>query len=722
MKNRIVYTTRNELGAIRPHPDIASVFLPPQPSILAAPKGPIVFRFASKVDSLSHKLGPVRPFLAKMKRVTKRVMTRKSISKLIREISFKVEEAPTVSIVIPVFNKFELTYSCLKSIQDNVSGNVTYEVIIVDNNSTDKSHHLKNMSGLIYVKNKENLGFVEACNIGAAKGTGSYLVFLNNDALVTPNWLESLLSTIKSSPNIGLVGSKILYPDGRLQEAGGMIFKDGSGWNYGKNDHPDRYQYNYVREVDYCSGASIIIGSKLFESFGGFDMLYAPAYYEDTDLAFKVRQVGLSVIYQPESVIYHIEGATAGTSTGGGFKKYQAINHKKFLKRWNKTLQSDHMVEEDVYLARDRTHTKMALLLDEFIPMPDKDSGSVRAMRMIELLQELDYKVTFFSNHLQKIEGYTQKLQQMGVEVVYGPTTFTNFIEEYGKFYDIVMLSRPRIGAYFIELCQAYCTKAKIIYDTVDLHFLRLRRQAQYETGEMKTYYEKAADKHEIIEKDLMETADNTLVVSQLEADMLRKDGIENVEVVSNIHVIDLDAYKSVFKDRKDLLFIGGYAHLPNIDGIKWFVDDIFPIVSKQIPGIKIHVVGSNMPEDLKQYLSKRKGVIVDGFLEDISPLLTKSRVFVAPLRYGAGVKGKVGQAIEFGVPVVSTTIGAEGMNLKNGTSIALADTPEAFAQSIIDLYFDQKKWAKTQLAAREVINTYFSRESAKKHLEAILK
>jgi glycosyltransferase involved in cell wall biosynthesis len=192
--------------------------------------------------------------------------------------------------------------------------------------------------------------------------------------------------------------------------------------------------------------------------------------------------------------------------------------------------------------------------------------------------------------------------------------------------------------------------------------------------------------------------------------------------VVSNIHVIDLDAYKTSFDNRKNLLFVGGYAHLPNIDGIKWFVDDIFPIVSKQIPGIKIHVVGSNMPKDLEQYLSKRKGVIVDGFVEDISPILTKSRVFVAPLRYGAGVKGKVGQAIEFGIPVVSTTIGAEGMKLKNGTSISLADSPEAFAQSIIDLYFDQKHWTKIQLAAKEVINTYFSSESAKKKLEKILK
>lgn len=721
MNRRIVYSTRSELNAIKPHPDIGTVALPPQPSILPAPKAPIIVRYATKLDNFTRRLGPVRPTLAKLKKLNPKHHIHKSPTKLVQKLQFTVHKKPVVSIVIPVFNKFELTYACLESLLANVSADVTYEVIVVDNNSTDASHTLRNMAGLVYVRNKENLGFVEACNIGAAKAKGSYLVFLNNDALVTKNWLESLIKTIKSSPKIGLVGSKIMYPDGRLQEAGGMIFQDGSGWNYGKNDHPDRYQYNYVREVDYCSGASIIINKTLFDSFGGFDMLYAPAYYEDTDLAFKVRKAGLKVMYQPESAIYHIEGATAGTSTNSGFKKYQAINQVKFLDRWGKTLKAKHMTPEDLYMARDRTHEKLALLVDEFVPMPDRDSGSVRAIRMIELMQELGYKVTFFSNHLQKVEGYTQKLQQMGVEVVYGPTTFTSFIEDFGKYYDVVMLSRPRIGSYFIDLCQAYCTKAKIIYDTVDLHYLRLARQAKFEVGDMKKYYEDMAQKHEIIERDLMATADTTVVVSEVEADMLRKDGIKNVEVISNIHDLNLEAYKVGFNKRKDLLFIGGYAHLPNIDGIKWFVDDILPLVLKTIPDVKLHVVGSNMPDDLKQYLTHKDGVIIDGFIEDIAPILSNTRLFVAPLRYGAGVKGKVGQAVEHGIPVVSTTIGAEGMHLENNTSVAIADDPVAFARAITELYFDETKWHTIQQGAKKIVDSHFSRESTKKSLKNIL-
>jgi len=727
MNRREINAIKAELGAYNPHPDGSnSVPLPPQPSILPGGYSDTMSeRAARKLNKIANKLGPAKKIAGKILRFRPKKyidnfnrFPRRHLS----TVSFKPVNNPEVSIIIPVFNKLELTYNCLKSLQENVSESIQYEVVVVDNNSTDKSHLLANVRGLKYIRNAENMGFVEGCNIGAENSKGEYVVFLNNDAMVTPDWLESLLRTIKSSETIGLVGSKILYPDGRLQEAGGVIFKDGSGSNYGKFDHPDRYQYNYLREVDYCSGASIIIEKKLFDSFGGFDLLYAPAYYEDTDLAFKVRDHGLRVMYQPESVIYHIEGATAGTSTSSGFKKYQAINRVKFIKRWRKTLQADHLSEKDLYLARDRSYKKTALIVDEFLPRPDKDSGSVRMLRMIKLLQELDYKITFFPNHLAKDGKYTTNLEQMGVEVVYGPATFSKFIEQYGKFYDLVILSRPRIGTSFLELCQAYCTKAKIIYDTVDLHFLRLGRQVQYEEGEMKKYYEDMAKKHEIIEKDLINNSDVALVVSKIEADLLQKDGFDNVRVLSNIHEINDSAYDIGFDKRKDLLFIGGYDHLPNQDAVQWFADKILPSIVKKIPTIKLHVVGSNLPEEIRKHLQLNKAVIIDGYVEDVSDLFKSARVFVAPLRYGAGVKGKVGQAIEYGVPVVSTSIGSEGMYLTNNESVLIADEVTDFANKVISLYKDSKTWNKLRSEAKKSLRTHFSLEAAKRDLETALK
>jgi GT2 family glycosyltransferase/glycosyltransferase involved in cell wall biosynthesis len=719
-KRRELNAIKRELQAVKP--DAWNEVLPPQPSILPPPPGePFIVRNARRVYRVTNGLGKAKSRFGYIRPKNIKRYRAQMPSMRVQRLQFTTHESPQVSIVIPVYNKFDLTCDCLESLQTQVSDSVSYEVIVVDNASKDSSRLLAKVKGLKYIRNAMNEGFVGGCNSGASKATGKYIVFLNNDALVTPNWLESLVSTIESSSQIGLVGSKILYPDGRLQEAGGIIYNNGTGANYGKNDHPDRYQYNYVREVDYCSGASIIVARELFESFGGFDELYAPAYYEDTDLAFKVRAAGLKVLYQPESVIYHIEGATSGTDTSSGFKKYQTINHKKFLRRWSTVLKDQHYGSADEYLARDRSGQKLALIVDEHTPTPDKDSGSVRMFRIIRLLQELGYKVTFFPNYPKKQPKYTAELQQLGVEIVYGPAAFETFIEQYGQYYDAVFLSRPRIGSYYLDLCQAYCAKAKIMYDTVDLHYLRLGRQADFEDPSLREQFLTASRKSEVLEKHLIAEADTALVVSDMEKAILEKDGFTNIAILSNVHILNQHAYEVPFKQRGGLLFVGGFAHLPNIDAITWFVDMVLPIVLKALPDIKLHVVGSDMPISLKKQLKGKPGVIVEGFVEDLEPILTATRVFVAPMRYGAGVKGKIGQAIEFGIPVATTSIGAEGMFLKDRESCLESNDPAGFAKNVIELYRDEQTWQQIQTAARLVLDEHFSEKRAKKDLEAIL-
>lgn len=704
-------------------PDSEHEPLPPQPSILEGTPEPTIIRIARKIDRTSNRLPGACTFIERVRPRNLKRHIQNQPRFATKGLVFRESARPVVSIVIPVYNKFSLTVKCLHSILDKVSRDITYEVIVVDNASSDASTYLAKIPGLQYVRNENNEGFVGGCNIGAAKAKGDYLVFLNNDALVLHGWLETLVSTITSTPNVGLVGSKIIYPDGRLQEAGGIIYQDGSGDNYGRNDHPDRYQYNYVREVDYCSGASIIIKRSLFESFGGFDTLYSPAYYEDTDLAFKVRKEGLKVVYQPKSVIYHIEGATAGTSTSDGFKKFQDINREKFINRWQTVLKTSHYTNDSQYLARDRSRNKLILLVDNYVPTPDKDSGSVRMIRMIQSLQSLDYKVTLFLNEVTSSDPYVKNLQQAGVEVVYGQISFGEFVQQRGQYYDAVLLARPKIASYFIDLCQAYCTKARLIYDTVDLHYLRLRRQAEFESGSQKDYLLHMAMLHETLEKHLMAEVDSTLVVSKVEKEILIKDGVKNVHVLSNIHKIAPSAYSIPYNNRKDLIFVGGFAHQPNIDAISWFVDNIFPEVINKIPDIKLHIVGSNMPSYLEDNLKKRHGIIVDGFVDDdtLHKLLQQSRLFLAPLRYGAGVKGKIGQAIEYGLPVISTTIGAEGMNLIDGLSAGIGDSPKEFADKIIETYESEKIWKTIQINAKKVIEDDFSVQAATDTFKLIL-
>src|SRR6266568_4323096 len=244
----------------------------------------------------------------------------------VESISFPTHEDVAVSIIVPVFNQFQYTHACLASLQ-TVGDKVAFEVIVVDDCSTDETTALvQRMEGVIYLRNETNSGFIASCNRGANKARGKYLFFLNNDTLVKEGWLTTLVDTFAEEPGAGIIGSKLVFPDGRLQEAGGIIWRDASGWNYGKFDDPKKPEYNYLREVDYCSAAALMVPRSLFQKIGGFDERYAPAYSEDTDLAFKVRSTGYRVLYQPLSQIIHYEGATGGTDLSAGTKKYQDIN------------------------------------------------------------------------------------------------------------------------------------------------------------------------------------------------------------------------------------------------------------------------------------------------------------------------------------------------------------------------------------------------------------
>src|SRR5690349_8284277 len=249
------------------------------------------------------------------------------------EFEIPAAESPKASIVIPVWNNGAITRDCLRSIAAETDPG-TYEVVVIDNASElETQEMLASIKGLRVIRNDENAGFVGACNMGADASRGEFVVFLNNDTVVLPGWLEALCRTFERDATVGAAGAKLIYPNERLQEAGGIIWSDGEGWNYGNKEDPNLPEYNVVREVDYCSGACLMIRRQVFRDMGGFDVRYSPAYYEDTDLAFRLRELGLKVVYQPASRVVHFEGATSGTDTSTGAKAFQIINHRKFKER-----------------------------------------------------------------------------------------------------------------------------------------------------------------------------------------------------------------------------------------------------------------------------------------------------------------------------------------------------------------------------------------------------
>jgi GT2 family glycosyltransferase len=250
---------------------------------------------------------------------------------------------PQVSIIIPVHNQLDFTLRCLMAIAAHRS-RASAEIVVCDDASTDATAKvLGALPGIRYLRNAANLGFLQTCNRAAEAARGAYLVFLNNDTQVQAGWLDEMLALLEADEQAGLVGAKLVFPDGRLQEAGARIWRDGSGHHIGRYDDPARAEYNTVREVDYCSGACLMISAALFHGLGGFDIRYAPAYYEDTDLAFRVRAAGRKVLYQPKAVVVHHEGVSHGTDLSRGMKAHQVANQGKFRERWHSVLEEFHI-------------------------------------------------------------------------------------------------------------------------------------------------------------------------------------------------------------------------------------------------------------------------------------------------------------------------------------------------------------------------------------------
>ncbi len=628
-------------------------------------------------------------------------------------------DEPVVSVVIPVYNQLHYTLACLHALADT-TGDVSVEIIVVDDCSMedDTAHVLPRIEGLVYLRNERNLGFVGSCNRGAAQARGEYLFFLNNDTRVRPGWLQPLLEHFHLHPDTGLVGSQLIYPDGRLQESGGIVFSDGSGWNVGRLQHPDDPRYRYARQVDYCSGAAIMLPRQLFERLGGFDTAYAPAYYEDTDLAFKVRQAGLEVWVQPASRVVHYEGISCGTDTGSGVKRHQVLNQKTFVERWAEALKEQPAPGNDIERAREHRVRGRVLIIDATTPTPDQDSGSVRMQNLFLLFRQLGWKVSFLPENRAEVQPYTARFQAMGVEMLYAPWfDGPGWFERFGHLYDLVILSRHYVARPYLDLVRAWMPQAKLWFDTVDLHYLREQRQAELEDDPALRRQAAQTREQELF---VARGCDLTLVVSPVEQEELARVAPElQVEVLSNIHVLPEDCGLP-FEQRRDLVFVGGYQHPPNVDAACWFVDEILPLILRQLPQVRFHLVGSKAPDTVRA-LGERPGVEFHGFVEDIEPFMREVRLAVAPLRYGAGVKGKVNMSMAHGQPVVGTTIAFEGMHARHGVHGLMADEPEDFARQVVRAYTEAPLWQRLAEGGRENVRRHFSMEAARQRLAALL-
>ena len=632
-------------------------------------------------------------------------------------------DEPVVSIVIPAYNQAAFTFACIESVIAN-SGAVPYEIIVLDDASPEET--ARNLHRYIdnvrFVSNDENMGFLRNCNRGAALAKGRYILFLNNDTNVQPDWLLPLVHLIESDGSIGMVGSRLVYPDGRQQEAGGIIWKDASGWNFGRLDDPGKPEYNYVKEVDYLSGAAIMIRRSLWQRIGGFDERYVPAYFEDSDLAFEVRRHGYRVLYQPKSVVVHFEGVSHGTDLEQGIKSYQKRNRELFIEKWQRELEQRQFPNgEEVFLARDRSRDRPAILfVDHYVPHFDQDAGSRTVLAYLQLFVDQGFNVKFIGDNFFPHQPYTDRLQQMGIEVLYGnwyANNWKEWLRENGRYFDYVFLNRPHISVKYMDAVREH-THARILYYGHDLHFLREMREYELHHDETRL---QSAERWKEIELGLMRKADVALYPSEVEVG-------EITSIDPSIRVRTIPAYlferfdrpAGEVTDTSDIMFVGGFGHTPNIDAVLWFASEVWPDVRSRLPDIRFHVIGSKPTEEILALRSD--DINVTGFVSDdeLDDYYRRTRISVVPLRYGAGIKGKVVEALYQGIPVVTTPTGAEGFQ-DAGECLVVAETARGLADAIVSLYQDEQRLAELSRAGVSYCERFFSFPAAKQALQSIV-
>jgi GT2 family glycosyltransferase len=626
---------------------------------------------------------------------------------------------PRVSVIIPSYGQVDYTLRCLASIAA-APPTTSIEVLVVEDASGDPAvPQLEQVEGLRLIRWPANRGFLRSCNDAAKLAQGELLLFLNNDTELMPDAIDALVRLLDARPDAGMVGSRLLYPDGTLQEAGGIVWRDGSAWNYGKGDDPRKPEYSYVREVDYISGAAIMIPRARWEEMGGFDEAFLPAYCEDSDLAFRLRAAGWKVLFQPRSTVIHHEGVSHGTDTGSGIKAHQVANTRRLFERWRERLEREHYTAgERVMRARDRAADRtVTLVVDHYVPEPDRDAGSRTMMAFIDELLASGRIVKFLPANLHRTEGYADALEQRGVEVAAWPWTpsVTDWLAAHGHEIDEILLSRPSVAVDLLAPLRQHC-RAPVVFYGHDLHFARML----LEPGAADSPAKRAEiARMETLERRIWRMVDMALYPSEEEVAKIR--ALEPQVRVRSVppYVVRTRPVREVAPPASGgIVFIGGFRHTPNVDAAIWLAGEILPAIRRSGLDVPLTIMGSHPPSEVLALAGR--GIEVRGFVpdEELAAAYARARLAICPLRYGAGVKLKVVEAMAQGVPVVTTEIGAQGLP-HLATVCDIAGTTETLADAAVRLLSDDTLWLERSATQTRYVAQRFSPEAIGRSLTA---
>lgn len=630
-------------------------------------------------------------------------------------LAYPAIDDPDVSIIVPAYGHLHETYRCLAAVMLQ-TGRVSYEVIVADDRPGAPVVPCLDADNLVAIVNPQNLGFLRSCNAAARHARGRMLLFLNNDTQVGPDWLRPMVALVQSDRRVGMVGSMLLNPDGTVQEAGGIIHSNGWGHPFGAGDDAASGACNYVREVDVVTGACFLVRRDLFDELGGFDDRYAPAFYEEFDLATALRDRGYKVLYQPASRVVHYGSASYGVETRD---RQSLLNHAKFCAKWRTLLVTQPSPDDPMFLARERPSPRgVILVIDDKVPEYDKHAGAVTLFQYLTLMCELGLKVVFHPQDSEPLQPYTDALQRRGIEVLHRPDTLERWLARNGRHVDAIWTARPYVTFPILDLLKRH-TGAPILYYTHDLHYLRELRRHQLDGN---VWALEESHRLKPMELGIFAAVDRVMTPSAEEAIVIAAEVPAAHVTVVPPYLFDDVTFQAdglSFEDRSELIFVGGFDHTPNVDAALWLVRDIMPLVWRRRPDARVMIVGNQPPAEVRALAEAR--VEVTGFVPELAPYYDRARISISPLRYGAGVKGKIVGALQAGVPVITTGCGNEGIQLEDGIEALIADTAPGLADAVLRLLDDAPLCRSMVLAGAEVVRTRFSAARARRVLLGLL-
>jgi GT2 family glycosyltransferase len=634
-------------------------------------------------------------------------------------IQFAEVTEPHVSIVIHLCGQAERTEATLRSILGNAH-EPSYEVVLVHGYDDGPTRALLGrVQGARVTTNETNLGYLQSVKRGADAARGRWLVLCKNDIEVQPGWLAALVDCGESRPDVAVVAPKFVCPDGSLAEAGGIIWRDGAGANYGRGHDPADCHYEYRREIDYGSAAALMVRKDFWREVGGFDQRFDPGCYEDVDLCFEARRRGLRAMYAPRAGVVHVGCAIAGVNESGGYERHQEQNRAKFVKKWHELLEREHLENErgNLWLAANLRRRRRVLVVDNHVPIWNRDMDGLRMREMLEALIDLGCHVSLLPDDGVATEPYTPELQRLGIEVLYGSDQRVE-LDRIGLGLSLVILSGTKVAERWLEPVREVAPSAPIVFDAVDLQWLRHTGQPALTGNGNRPSPAVSMTTMRELEVQLIRGADATLVLSEgAEAQMFADLPEAAVYVVPNVQ--RLREPVAPLAGRSGVLFVGEFEQPESVEAALLLVREVMPLVWRELPDVPVEIVGADAPQEVQALAAEL--VDVRDSVPELDPLLESARVMVMPSTYGVAPIGRMTEALAYGLPMVTTPVDAAGLNAIDGEEILIGQQPDELAACVVRVMRDDKLWQYLSSAGRRLIDQRCSREVVHERVRQLL-